>query len=155
VNLQQQQNTFNRFNHLMTVHSVLEYIPQRPPFVMVDELVFCNSEQTQTIFTVKENHLFVSKGKFTEMGILENIAQTCAARLGYLNRMFPVRIGMIGSADNFEIQSLPLVGDQITTTITIMTEVLNVILLSATVLCGELAVASSNMKVVLTDMINE
>jgi predicted hotdog family 3-hydroxylacyl-ACP dehydratase len=135
--------------------SIQEYIPQRPPFVMVDELLFCNNEQTQTAFTVKEDSLFVVKNQFTEMGILENIAQTCAARLGYLNKTQPIKIGMIGSVDHFEVVYLPFTGEKIITTISILTEVLNVILLSATVLCRGSMVASCNMKVVLTDMVSE
>jgi predicted hotdog family 3-hydroxylacyl-ACP dehydratase len=115
-------------------------------------LIFCNSEQTQTQFTVREDNLFVVGGRFTEMGILENVAQTCAVRLGYLNKEQPIRIGVIGSVDNFELQYLPLTGDKITTTITIITEVLNIVMLSASVLCGENTVASCNMKVVLTEM---
>jgi 3-hydroxymyristoyl/3-hydroxydecanoyl-(acyl carrier protein) dehydratase len=135
--------------------SVLEYIPQRPPFVMVDSLLFCNSVQTKTKFTVREDNLFVVANRFTEMGILENIAQTCATRLGYLNKRQPVKIGMIGSVDNFEVQYLPFIGEEVITTITITTEILNIVLFSATVLCGEIVVASCNMKVVLTDIVSE
>jgi 3-hydroxymyristoyl/3-hydroxydecanoyl-(acyl carrier protein) dehydratase len=150
VNIQE-NNTYQP--HCIPVEdSALQYIPQRPPFVMVDNLVFCNSEQTQTTFIIKEDNLFLVNNQFIEMGILENIAQTCAVRLGYLNRNMPIKIGMIGSVDNYEIQYLPLVGEKINTTITIMAEVLNIVLLSAIVLCGEKTVASCNMKVVLTDV---
>ncbi|MDR1458972.1 MAG: pseudouridylate synthase [Bacteroidales bacterium] len=142
-------------DYISAENSVLKYIPQRPPFVMVDELVFCSKEQTQTTFIIKKDNLFLVNNQFTEMGILENIAQTCAVRLGYLNRRQPIKIGVIGSVDNLEMQYLPFVGDKIITTITIMTEVLNVILLSAVVFCGEKAVATSNMKVVLTDIVSE
>ncbi|MDR0605319.1 MAG: hypothetical protein LBG80_13540 [Bacteroidales bacterium] len=150
-----EENIRSQFNCFSVEDTVLKYIPQRPPFVMVDSLLFCNDKQTQTKFTVKEDSLFIVANRFTEMGILENIAQTCATRLGYLNKKQPVRIGMIGSVDNFEFQYLPFKGEEIITTITITAEVLNIVLFSATVLCGEILVASCNMKVVLTDIINE
>ncbi|MDR1182819.1 MAG: hydroxymyristoyl-ACP dehydratase [Bacteroidales bacterium] len=150
----QENNTYQP-NGISVEDSVLQYIPQRPPFVMVDNLVFCNGEQTQTSFTIKGDNLFLVNNQFMEMGILENIAQTCATRLGYLNRRQPIKIGMIGSVDNFEIQYLPRVGEKINTTITIMAEVLNIVLLSAIVLCEENPVASCNMKVVLTDVVSK
>jgi predicted hotdog family 3-hydroxylacyl-ACP dehydratase len=149
------ENICSKFNYFSMEDSIMEYIPQRPPFVMVDSLLFCNAIQTQTKFTVKEDNLFVVAGRFTEMGILENIAQTCAVRLGYLNKTQAVKIGMIGSVDNFEVQYLPFTGGELITTITITAEVLNVVLFSATVLCGEIAVANCNMKVVLTDIVSE
>jgi len=139
----------------MSDNNILKYIPQRPPFVMVDSLIFCNSEQTQTEFTINNNSLFVVNGQLIETGIMENIAQTCAARLGYLNQNQPVKIGMIGSVNNFELYSLPNTGKTITTNIIVTAEVLNVVLLSASVFCGESLIASCEMKVVLTDIVSE
>ncbi len=139
----------------MSIPSISRYIPQRLPFVMVDKLIFCNNEQTQTEFLIREDNLFVADGQFLEMGVLENVAQTCAARLGYLNESQPVKIGMIGSVDNFELFYSPSIGETIITTITVTAEVLNVILLSANTLCGDTLVASCNMKVILTDIVSE
>jgi 3-hydroxymyristoyl/3-hydroxydecanoyl-(acyl carrier protein) dehydratase len=135
--------------------NIFKYIPQRLPFVMVDSLVFCNKEQTQTEFFIKEDNLFVENGLFLETGILENIAQTCAARLGYLNKNQPVKIGMVGSIDNFELYDLPCAGNKLTTTITVTAEVLNVVVLSASVISDDKLLATCNMKVVLTDIVSE
>lgn len=134
---------------------ILTLIPQQPPFIMVDNLIFCNKEQTCTEFLIKEDTLFVVNGQLTEIGMLENIAQTCAARLGYLNINQPVRIGMIGSIDNFELHLLPCVGSKLITTITITAEVLNVVVLSANVMSEDKLLSTCNMKVVLTDIISK
>jgi len=139
----------------MSINTVLKYIPQRPPFVMVDTLIFCNNEQTQTEFFIKKDSLFVENKKLTETGILENIAQTCAARLGYLSENQPVKIGMIGSVDNFEIYALPCANEKLSTTITVTAEVLNVVVLSASVMSDDKLLATCNMKVVLTDIVSE
>ena len=134
----------------------MKYIPQKPPFVMIDKLIYCDKEVTRVDFTIKNDSLFVENGVLSETGILENIAQTCAARLGYLNQNQPVKIGMIGSVNNFELNSFPSVGDKITTTIVVTAEVLNVILLSAIVFHGiDHLIASCEMKVVLTDIVSE
>lgn len=138
--------------HSSTQSSVLKYIPQRPPFVLVDELLHCDLERTETKFRVEKDNLFIEKEHFTETGILENIAQTCAVRLGYLNRNQPVKIGMVGSVDNFELYSFPKIGDVLNTTIIVKTEIMNVVLLEANVVCNDQKVAFCNMKVVLTDI---
>jgi 3-hydroxymyristoyl/3-hydroxydecanoyl-(acyl carrier protein) dehydratase len=93
----------------------------------------------------------VENGAFSQSGIVENVAQTCAARMGYLNDN-PVRIGMIGSINDFEFTGiLPKVGEKIDTKITVETEVGNIVLLNAVVLCGKTLIACGKMKVVLTN----
>ena len=137
----------------MLFKPIMEYIPQRQPFIMVDRLLFCNYQRTQTELRIQSENLFVENDKFTEAGIMENIAQTSAARLGYLDQDKPVRIGMIGAVDNFGVFYLPCVGEKIKTTILLKAEVHNVILISAEVLCENKLVATCAMKVVLTDTI--
>ncbi|MDR2834854.1 MAG: hypothetical protein LBV69_01445 [Bacteroidales bacterium] len=132
--------------------NILEYIPQKPPFVMVDELLSCNSVSTKTHFKITENCIFVENNKLSEVGLIENIAQTCAARLGYLNENQPVKIGMIGSVDNFELFAMPNCEQEIFTEIIVTTEVLNVIVLSAKISCNNNICATCEMKVVLTDI---
>ena len=56
---------------------------------------------------------------FTEPGLLENIAQTAAARAGYEAKKEnePVRVGYIGAVKNFEVFDLPGLHDMIETEI--------------------------------------
>ena len=139
----------------MRFKNITEYIPQRLPFVLVDRLLFCDEQKTQTEFLVQPDSLFVENNIFTEAGVLENIAQTSAARLGYLDRHNPVRIGMIGSVDKFEMFSFPKVGDEIRTTILLKAEMDNVILIAAEVVCENTLIATCSMKVVLTNTISQ
>ncbi|MDR2814115.1 MAG: pseudouridylate synthase, partial [Prevotellaceae bacterium] len=60
--------------------SILELLPQRPPFVMVDTLLYCDREVTVTSLLVRDGNIFCDNGRLTEAGVIENIAQTCAAR---------------------------------------------------------------------------
>lgn len=137
--------------HSSNKSSVLKYIPQRPPFVLVDKLLHCDSEQTHTQLRIEEDNLFIEDGHFSETGMIENIAQTCAVRLGYLNQNQPVKIGVIGSISNFELYAFPKIGETIDTKIVIATELFNVILLDSEIVCGKQKMASCNMKVVLTN----
>jgi len=132
---------------------ILALLPQRPPFVMVDRLLFCDLSTTRTSLVVREENIFVENGYFSQSGVVENVAQTCAARLGYLNMDQPVKIGMIGSINDFEFSGVSArVGQVIDTEIVVETEVGNVHLLSAKVMCGETLIAGGKMKVVLTDV---
>ena len=63
--------------------NILSYIPQRPPFVMVDEIIDSGEKKTCSKFLIKEDNIFVENGFLKEPGLVENIAQTAAARAGY------------------------------------------------------------------------
>ncbi|MDR2823998.1 MAG: pseudouridylate synthase [Prevotellaceae bacterium] len=130
---------------------ITKLIPQRPPFVMVEKLLFCDELTTKTSLFLKNDNIFSENGYFSQSGIIENVAQTCAARLGYLNINKPVKIGMIGSVNDFEIFALPEIGCEIITEIVVEAEIGNIILLNANVLCGADKVAQGKMKVILTD----
>ena len=54
----------------------LEYIPQRDPFFMIDDVVFAEGNITRTTLAIKDDNLFVSGGLFSEPGLIENMAQT-------------------------------------------------------------------------------
>ncbi|MCL2597439.1 MAG: pseudouridylate synthase [Paludibacter sp.] len=127
-------------------------IPQQPPFVMVEKLIFCSVEKTTTSFTIKNDNIFVENGIFTQSGIVENVAQTCAARMGYLGDNQTIKIGMIGSINNFEFTGfLPKINDKIITDIVVDTEIGNIVLLDTKVVCNKKTVSTGKMKVFLTD----
>ena len=65
------------------IHTLL---PQQEPFVLIDRLVHFDEERTTTLFTVREDHLFYEDGHLNACALVENIAQTCAARMGYINQ---------------------------------------------------------------------
>lgn len=129
--------------------SLLELIPQRPPFVMVDRLLSCNETITTSQLEVREENVFVSGGRLSAEGLVENIAQTCALRIGYLNDS--VKLGVIGAVSNFEVLRTPRVGEQIETTIDVLEEMFNITLVKAVVRCGDETIAQANMKIALMD----
>jgi len=60
----------------MITKDILQFIPQRHPFVMVDALLFADEKTTRTNFMVTQKDIFCEDGVFSEAGLLENIAQT-------------------------------------------------------------------------------
>ena len=123
--------------------SILDLIPQRAPIVMVDEFLGIDNNVSRTRFTVKEENIFVDDNQLSECGLIEHIAQSAAARVGFIfkSKQQPIPIGYIGSVNNFELNKLPQVGDDISTTIEIIQEVFNITLIKASCCIGDEVVA--------------
>ena len=132
--------------------SVNEILPQREPFVFVDRLVQFDENETRTSFTVREGHLLVENGLLTASGILENMAQSSAARIGYLCKFVlhvPVRIGYIGAIRKFRVHRLPAVGETLSTTIILREDVFGITLTDAVVRVGDEIIAEASLKTAL------
>ena len=68
---------------LVPKHDITQYIPQRSPMVMVDELVQASATRAVTRFAILPDNLFLVSNHLGEPGLVENIAQTVAAMVGY------------------------------------------------------------------------
>jgi predicted hotdog family 3-hydroxylacyl-ACP dehydratase len=128
-----------------------ELLPQRPPFVMIDRLTDYDAVVTETELTVREDNLFCKDGVLREPGIIENIAQTCAARLGYYNLINhrKVSIGYIGAIRKMKIDFFPTLGSLLKTRIEVVDEVFGMTLVNATVVSGGQQVATCEMKIAI------
>lgn len=132
-----------------------ELLPQREPFVMVGRLVYFDNEKTVVQTEVKEDNIFVENGVFTASGIIENIAQTCAARIGYVNKYIlkkGIQLGFIGAIRNMNLYRCPKIGETIETTIVIIEEIFGMTLVSASVKSGDDVIADSEMKIALNEV---
>ncbi|ANH82908.1 3-hydroxyacyl-ACP dehydratase [Niabella ginsenosidivorans] len=132
---------------------ILPYIPQRPPFVMVQTLEHCDADGASTRFQIPDDHLFISEGVFKEPGLIENIAQTAAARIGYIcsqeNR--PVPIGFIGAVQQLRIDRLPAVGEVLNTTISVKNQIFNATIVNGTVAVADTIIASCEMRIFIAE----
>ena len=131
-----------------------ELIPQRPPFVMIDKLFSFDKTFTVTQLEVRADNIFCKDGRLSAEGLMENIAQTCAARTGYINLISKkaVKIGVIGAVSNFEVVRTPKVGERIFTTIEVLEELFQITLVKAVVRCGDEMIVQANMKVALMNI---
>ena len=132
---------------------ILTLIPQRRPFVMIDRLLSFDETESSTDFVIKEDYIFCKDGLFLETGIMENIAQTCAARIGYINinNNESVKIGVIGSIKDLIITKLPKVGATLLTKVKVLSEVFAITLVEAEVYDNDELIAKCEMKISLTD----
>lgn len=129
--------------------SIESLIPQRPPFVMVDELVWSDEKSSRTVFVAQKDNIFVENGLLREAGMLENIAQTAAARAGFTAEKDkePVRVGYIGAVKNFEVFNLPAVADTLETEIIVSHQVFDVTVIKGSISCNNQLLATCEMKI--------
>lgn len=127
-------------------------LPQRSPFVMVSRLVSFNSQRTVTEFDIQEDNVFVEDGKLVPEGLVENIAQTCAARIGFMNKYIlskPVYIGYVCAVKDFKVMESPESGRTLTTTIDLAGDFGTILRVNADVRLGSRWVASGSMTIAL------
>jgi predicted hotdog family 3-hydroxylacyl-ACP dehydratase len=130
-----------------------QLLPQRPPFVMIDRLTQFSETDTETRFKVRSSNLFVEDGVLSVPGITENIAQTCAARLGYWNLINhrAVDIGFIGAIRNLTVKHYPKVGTRISTHIHIEGTAMGMTLVHAVSRSEKEIVAECDMKIAVQE----
>lgn len=134
---------------------ILELIPQRPPFIMVDRLLHFDRIVTTAEFAVREDNIFLEGDELQPEGLVENIAQTCAARIGYVNLMNKesVRLGFIGAVRNLTILGTPKIGETIETTITVKEEIFQMTLVDAEIRLNGSVIVNAEMKIALSDIV--
>lgn len=129
----------------------LDILPQRPPFIMIDYLTYYDEVKTSTRFTVRQDNIFVADNRMLATGLIENVAQTCAARIGYFNLVsgLPVKIGFIGAISNLNVIRTPQVNEVLDTTIRVKEEVFGMTLVEAETRVGDEIIVTVEMKIAI------
>src|SRR6478672_194704 len=97
---------------------IKHYLPHRTPMLMVDMIVAMNDEMVETVFTLKEDNIFLQNGIFVESGLIENAAQTCSSIVAkgfYVDENNQDKenvyvIGFISALKTLKIHGLPTLG---------------------------------------------
>ena len=133
--------------------AITSLIPQRPPFVMVDRVLSCDMADAVIAFDVREDNIFLDEGMLAPAGIIENMAQACAARMGCINRLRgeAVKIGFIGDIRNCDIARQPRCGETLTTHVHIVEDVFNMTLAEVCTKVNDETIASARVKIALVD----
>ena len=133
---------------------ITSLIPQRPPFVMVDRVLTCEKAEAVTEFVVREDNIFLDDMVLAPAGIMENMTQSCADRMGCINReqKDSIKIGFIGNIRNCAIIRQPRCHETLHTYIEIVEEVLNLTRAHVTTKVGDDIIASAILTIALTDI---
>lgn len=129
----------------------MKYIPQGPPFQMIDSLVQTNNGHTETSFLITNDNVLVENGQFTTAGLIENMAQTAAAGVGYESQLIGQKppVGFIGAVKNFQVAQLPAVGSVLKTIIEPQHVIGNVQMVMGKVFLNDTLIASAEYKIFL------
>jgi 3-hydroxyacyl-[acyl-carrier-protein] dehydratase len=128
---------------------IQRYIPQRDPMVMIHQLVEASDSHAVTQLRIEEGNIFVANNEFKEPGLIENIAQTAAAHVGYQCSMkdIPVPVGFIAAVRRLKIFELPKLDTVITTSIKITNQVFDVTVAEGRIEQGGRVCCSCEMRI--------
>jgi predicted hotdog family 3-hydroxylacyl-ACP dehydratase len=130
-----------------------DWIPQRPPFVFIDVVDEVSETYARTRFVLKDSCPLVQDGKLRLAGMMENMAQTCAARAGWVQRQRgeEVKIGYIGAVKRMQATRLPRVGETLVTEATVVEEVMNICLIECVARIDNEVIGTSTLKLAITE----
>ncbi len=130
---------------------ITEIIPQRPPFVMIGALVQSDEKEAVTVTEVTDSNILLEDGRLSVSGMLENIAQTAAAQVGYHCKVnnTPVPVGFIGAISKTKVHGLPEAGATIRTTVNILQEVFNITLIAGKIWQDDKLLLECQMKIMV------
>lgn len=138
---------------IVDTDSILNYIPQRPPIVLISRIYKADEASVITGFDISNDHILTQQNQLTESGIVENMAQTAASRAGFeavKNNAKPA-VGFIGNIKDLVIHFLPESGNELLTEVYTKTQVMNVSIIEAKSYCNDQLVASCEMKIFLQE----
>ena len=129
-------------------------IPQRPPFMMVDKILSCDDTDAVTEFFLRQDNILLDDNKLSSAGIVENMAQSCAARMGCVNLLHnrPIKLGFIGEIKNLKIYRQPMLNDHLITEVHILMDVFDMTLASVCTKVNGEVIAEARMKLASTDI---
>jgi hypothetical protein len=112
---------------------ILELLPQREPFLMVDVLYGSTVAECRTGFNICPGNIFCDGTIFSAEGVIEHMAQSCSVLLGYnaVGNSSPVPVGYIGEIKQFRLYLHPRCGQSLSTSVSMDKELGGIRLMSA------------------------
>ncbi|NWO28813.1 acyl carrier protein [Capnocytophaga sp. oral taxon 903] len=140
--------------------SIHKYLPHRPPMQMVDTITDISNTHVVTEFEVKSTCIFVEEGKFAEVGLIENMAQTCSAIVGQF--LFGIEdtsnyvIGYISAIKRLELFALPKVQEVVRTEAELLsrfdTDEYYICSMRCNAFVGDILMATAEMNLVIKNL---
>ena len=134
---------------LISQENILDYIPQKPPIVMVSELLTNSETQTVSKLYLTADNMFCANGVFTEPGLIE----TAALRMGYaasqLSGDAEPPVGFIGAVSKLKIHNLPADNATLQTTVDVLNDIFGITLIKGTSRINDEVMAECEMKIVI------
>lgn len=115
---------------VITKENIQFYIPQRAPFIMIDNLIEATGKSFKTDFLILADNIFVEDEVLKEFALIENIAQSSSAGLAVTTFSAGSKTvdGFIGGISKLKLFELPGVNETIYTVITLLARLENMFL---------------------------
>ena len=127
---------------------------------MVDTITDISNTHVVTEFEVKSTCIFVEEGKFAEVGLIENMAQTCSAIVGQF--LFGIEdtsnyvIGYISASKKLELFALPKVQEVVRTEAELLsrfdTDEYYICSMRCNAFVGDILMATAEMNLVIKNL---
>ena len=127
---------------------------------MVDTITDISNTHVVTEFEVKSTCIFVEEGKFAEVGLIENMAQTCSAIEGQF--LFGIEdtsnyvIGYISAIKKLELFALPKVQEVVRTEAELLsrfdTDEYYICSMRCNAFVGDILMATAEMNLVIKNL---
>ena len=62
--------------------AIQQFLPHRQPMLFVDTIILIETNYVEAIYTIKSDQLFLQNNYFSEIGLIENMAQVCSSIIG-------------------------------------------------------------------------
>ncbi|SFN21676.1 3-hydroxymyristoyl/3-hydroxydecanoyl-(acyl carrier protein) dehydratase [Algoriella xinjiangensis] len=62
--------------------AIQQFLPHRQPMLFVDTIILIETNYVEAIYTIKSDQLFLQNDYFSEIGLIENMAQVCSSIIG-------------------------------------------------------------------------
>lgn len=100
--------------------AIQQFLPHRQPMLFVDTIILIETNYVEAIYTIKSGQLFLQNDYFSEIGLIENMAQVCSSIIGQKyfiddNLQKGDLIGYISTIKTCTIYNLPKINQTILT----------------------------------------
>lgn len=137
---------------LISKDNITSFIPQRAPFIMIDELVTADEKGFTSNFEITEENIFIEDNVLSESALVENIAQTCAAGFGYVNSLkedSEPQLGFIGAVSRLSVLDNTETNAKLNTQVEILNTFDSIHLIQGAVYQNDKKLIECQMKIVL------
>ena len=133
----------------MTSYPIDSLVPHRPPMQWVTALIECTDTTATATACLKDGDLAVADGAVLETALVECVAQTVAAALGYRSKTSGKAgwpgAGMLTGVSNFRVESRPTDGRELRVEIRELKRLGPMLMVAGVVSCEGKMVASGEL----------
>lgn len=129
--------------------AVEELIPHRPPMRWIEELTDCTETTATATARFTTGHFAVADNQVIETALVECVAQTVAAALGYRmqagGRTGAANHGMLAAVSNFKILARPPLDQMLTIEVRELKRLGPMLMIAGTISCAGQTIAMGEL----------